>query len=149
MLFFFNDTATTEIYTLSLHDALPIFREIFFARTKAVHGASQVVTTVTYALDLTDFTQHGAHFLLRIVAQMGVTYLVEILGYLYFHVVADTLVLLYTAVELAKGLTLFRVEQLHYHAKHALNTLAKRAYLLLSLEHRELRSLHDTHLDEA
>src|SRR5438876_11119388 len=26
MFFFFNATATTEIYTLSLHDALPIFR---------------------------------------------------------------------------------------------------------------------------
>src|SRR3712207_9385965 len=26
-VFFFNDTATTEIYTLSLHDALPIFQE--------------------------------------------------------------------------------------------------------------------------
>src|SRR3990172_6888714 len=25
LLFFFNDTATTEIYPLSLHDALPIF----------------------------------------------------------------------------------------------------------------------------
>src|SRR5687767_12110334 len=25
LFFFFNDTATTEIYTLSLHDALPIF----------------------------------------------------------------------------------------------------------------------------
>src|SRR2546426_5271293 len=25
--FFFNDTATTEIYTLSLHDALPILRK--------------------------------------------------------------------------------------------------------------------------
>src|SRR3712207_8563593 len=25
MFFFFNDTATTEIYTLSLHDALPIW----------------------------------------------------------------------------------------------------------------------------
>src|SRR3712207_7026756 len=25
-IFFFNDTATTEIYTLSLHDALPILR---------------------------------------------------------------------------------------------------------------------------
>src|SRR3712207_8820464 len=25
LLLFFNDTATTEIYTLSLHDALPIF----------------------------------------------------------------------------------------------------------------------------
>src|SRR3712207_7152925 len=26
--FFFNDTATTEIYTLSLHDALPIYRRL-------------------------------------------------------------------------------------------------------------------------
>src|SRR2546429_3536051 len=26
--FFFNDTATTEIYTLSLHDALPIFARV-------------------------------------------------------------------------------------------------------------------------
>src|SRR3712207_8210122 len=25
IFFFFNDTATTEIYTLSLHDALPIY----------------------------------------------------------------------------------------------------------------------------
>src|SRR3712207_8204516 len=29
LLFFFNDTATTEIYTLSLHDALPIFPRAF------------------------------------------------------------------------------------------------------------------------
>src|SRR2546427_927116 len=29
--FFFNDTATTEIYTLSLHDALPIFAIRLFA----------------------------------------------------------------------------------------------------------------------
>src|SRR5689334_25098380 len=28
--FFFNDTATTEIYTLSLHDALPIYEVITF-----------------------------------------------------------------------------------------------------------------------
>src|SRR2546428_5881594 len=27
IFFFFNDTATTEIYTLSLHDALPIWME--------------------------------------------------------------------------------------------------------------------------
>src|SRR5471030_3436720 len=27
--FFFNDTATTEIYTLSLHDALPILPDLF------------------------------------------------------------------------------------------------------------------------
>src|SRR5258708_20442549 len=29
LFFFFNDTATTEIYTLSLHDALPICAESF------------------------------------------------------------------------------------------------------------------------
>src|SRR2546430_17198728 len=29
--FFFNDTATTEIYTLSLHDALPISSEVGIA----------------------------------------------------------------------------------------------------------------------
>src|SRR3712207_7767725 len=28
LFFFFNDTATTEIYTLSLHDALPIFYDL-------------------------------------------------------------------------------------------------------------------------
>src|SRR5438132_5117936 len=27
LFFFFNDTATTEIYTLSLHDALPIYAQ--------------------------------------------------------------------------------------------------------------------------
>src|SRR3712207_8158291 len=28
IFFFFNDTATTEIYTLSLHDALPIYKDV-------------------------------------------------------------------------------------------------------------------------
>src|SRR3712207_9141384 len=29
IFFFFNDTATTEIYTLSLHDALPIYKDVY------------------------------------------------------------------------------------------------------------------------
>src|SRR2546422_4167871 len=36
--FFFNDTATTEIYTLSLHDALPISRARWMAPR---HGESR------------------------------------------------------------------------------------------------------------
>ena len=32
VFFFFNDTATTEIYTLSLHDALPIYSYMYQAR---------------------------------------------------------------------------------------------------------------------
>src|SRR2546430_10298361 len=34
IFFFFNDTATTEIYTLSLHDALPICRLTFERRPR-------------------------------------------------------------------------------------------------------------------
>src|SRR5216684_4733595 len=37
--FFFKDTATTDIYTLSLHDALPIFSAIATARTSALLAA--------------------------------------------------------------------------------------------------------------
>src|SRR2546430_5755924 len=37
-VFFFNDTATTEIYTLSLHDALPISPRAWRARCPACPG---------------------------------------------------------------------------------------------------------------
>src|SRR2546422_6425196 len=39
--FFFNDTATTEIYTLSLHDALPISLIEFAERH---HGDAEIVS---------------------------------------------------------------------------------------------------------
>src|SRR5258707_9720656 len=40
--FFFNDTATTEIYTLSLHDALPISRRYSsFASVQLRSGSRQ------------------------------------------------------------------------------------------------------------
>src|SRR5579871_5347496 len=38
LFFFFNDTATTEIYTLSLHDALPIYS--FLSRDTRITGGS-------------------------------------------------------------------------------------------------------------
>src|ERR1039457_2834665 len=38
VLFFFNDTATTEIYTLSLHDALPIYPALRAVDGAFVHG---------------------------------------------------------------------------------------------------------------
>src|SRR6476660_5604786 len=36
--FFFNDTATTEIYTLSLHDALPVFGMPWFPRPASAYA---------------------------------------------------------------------------------------------------------------
>src|SRR3712207_9521840 len=51
---FFNDTATTEIYTLSLHDALPIFwgfRWLVRAATAifAVGGLLMILMPVAFA----------------------------------------------------------------------------------------------------
>src|SRR6266480_7032378 len=37
LCFFFNDTATTEIYTLSLHDALPIFGAVSLSGAPLCH----------------------------------------------------------------------------------------------------------------
>src|SRR5688572_32077505 len=47
--FFFNDTATTEIYTLSLHDALPIFGSFFqrVGRSSTSAGFSESLPTAT------------------------------------------------------------------------------------------------------
>src|SRR2546430_17014237 len=42
LFFFFNDTATTEIYTLSLHDALPIFFALGRLRNKRQELATSV-----------------------------------------------------------------------------------------------------------
>src|SRR6266511_314897 len=44
LFFFFNDTATTEIYTLSLHDALPIW-------FRAKYGANGVNAFLSYITD--------------------------------------------------------------------------------------------------
>src|SRR3712207_9028174 len=41
MFFFFNDTATTEIYTLSLHDALPIYRNQRECRAQSLEKPAQ------------------------------------------------------------------------------------------------------------
>src|SRR5436309_14987497 len=38
LFFFFNDTATTEIYTLSLHDALPILFPCFSPADKILRS---------------------------------------------------------------------------------------------------------------
>src|SRR2546428_10274989 len=49
LFFFFNDTATTEIYTLSLHDALPILYESLglHARVRVHRGYGYVSISVT------------------------------------------------------------------------------------------------------
>src|SRR5258708_21352207 len=49
--FFFNDTATTEIYTLSLHDALPISAAAEF-RVRQHAGQKRAIGGYAYDLDV-------------------------------------------------------------------------------------------------
>src|SRR2546425_10022218 len=65
--FFFNDTATTEIYTLSLHDALPIYSSItppaYVASLVALaraRGVKLQVGTTNGGNDGSVFTDYGA-----------------------------------------------------------------------------------------
>src|SRR5215470_19114477 len=46
MVFFFNDPETTEIYTLSLHDALPILRRIWTGSTPGAYTSAPSTRTV-------------------------------------------------------------------------------------------------------
>src|SRR6266403_525299 len=50
IFFFFNDTATTEIYTLSLHDALPISISGYHMREKGCSAVQEVAFTLANAI---------------------------------------------------------------------------------------------------
>src|SRR2546427_4203533 len=49
--FFFNDTATTEIYTLSLHDALPILILRKPPRSEIVEAAARIDALITERME--------------------------------------------------------------------------------------------------
>src|SRR2546425_2690717 len=53
MFFFFNDTATTEIYTLSLHDALPIcIAGVDSMSSVSAQGLTQITLQFSLARDI-------------------------------------------------------------------------------------------------
>src|SRR3712207_7837947 len=62
--FFFNDTATTEIYTLSLHDALPIYK----ADQEVGAERERAGLRVRHVAELAD---HLEHALPRLVVEQG------------------------------------------------------------------------------
>src|SRR5258708_28266518 len=73
LFFFFNDTATTEIYTLSLHDALPIFIESLTARIGlAAEDADKVIFLVAHHLRSEEHTselQSPDHIVCRLLLE--------------------------------------------------------------------------------
>ena len=59
--FFFNDTATTEIYTLSLHDALPILRAYSSSRI-TMQVPEKMADQQTYSMALFRSAIHPEFF---------------------------------------------------------------------------------------
>src|SRR5947209_10823002 len=60
MLFFFlHDTATTETYTLSLHDALPISKKLFRIRMSRNFGMKMLTMTNLSTECLIQLTKHS------------------------------------------------------------------------------------------
>src|SRR2546422_2348224 len=56
-IFFFNDTATTEIYTLSLHDALPISTTLPVVSGSPATGAGTTSPSTPWAIDCSSRTR--------------------------------------------------------------------------------------------
>ena len=73
--FFFNDTATTEIYTLSLHDALPISMLLIYNASKGIavynlEGESR--DTGAQSLDApTDFSGDNVEAFMAFISEDG------------------------------------------------------------------------------
>src|SRR3954451_8019499 len=76
LFFFFNDTATTEIYTLSLHDALPISR-LCRSRTPpcpAVSWPNGTRTTARRSEEHTSELQSRPHLVCRLLLEKKPTF---------------------------------------------------------------------------
>src|SRR5258705_2298873 len=84
LLFFFNDTATTEIYTLSLHDALPICSASLTQRMQAwPPGPSTVPPTCVHQdRDRKSTRLNSSH--------LGISYAVFCLKKKYLHSISIT-----------------------------------------------------------
>src|SRR5215208_5515187 len=68
VIFFFNDTATTEIYTLSLHDALPIWTPFASIRADAIDAS------ISNQPGVSNFLPVGDTQALRVMPTVGLEY---------------------------------------------------------------------------
>src|SRR3712207_6928760 len=66
IFFFFNDTATTEIYTLSLHDALPIFLNLAFIAVFYLLGVEVLGAVAAYVLSMVFGAVLSLYYLKRV-----------------------------------------------------------------------------------
>src|SRR5215203_6574697 len=84
--FFFNDTATTEIYTLSLHDALPIWRGLSMPMPGRETMAAAAFTALIIAATTLNYTFKGVSVLyMLLLMRAGVLVLSPLLDALHWR----------------------------------------------------------------
>src|SRR5476649_506523 len=69
LFFFFNDTATTEIYTLSLHDALPIYRRVLRRDGRRRAGQPDAVPRIVRSEEHTSELQSHSDLVCRLLLE--------------------------------------------------------------------------------
>src|SRR5437870_10839278 len=69
LFFFFNDTATTEIYTLSLHDALPICNHGSPGRAAVPAGVTGIRMEIMRSEEHTSELQSRGHLVCRLLLE--------------------------------------------------------------------------------
>src|SRR5574344_1873684 len=123
--------------------------EFFFAFQSSVDSTCHIVTTVADTFYLGYLTEHGTYLRLRFNTQVGITHVIQIIGYLYLHIITDVLVFLDTGEEFYESGLVFDLKQFTYKNEHTLDTLTEVGYFFLCLQYRQLRGLHKTTSDEA
>src|SRR5689334_23422404 len=83
--FFFNATATTEIYTLSLHDALPIYAQHRYQRQPDRHRRLRPHRAVRRSEEHTSELQSQFHLVCRLLLEKKKQHTVEICVHLQHY----------------------------------------------------------------
>ena len=79
---------------------------------------------------------------------MLITYLFQEIGYLYFHIVGDGLVVLDACILAFKLFLVLLVNQRTHHSKHTMHAFCEMHDFLLCLEHRNFWCLYHTAADK-
>ena len=125
-----------------------VFGEVDTSRAFVVDGTGQIIAAVADTLYLSHFTKHLLNLQLTFRTQASFRYLIQVIGYLYLHVVTDIFILLYPAEQLVEVVLILGMQQIPYHPEHTLDTFGKKIDFLSGLQDRKFSCRQQTSIDE-
>ena len=121
-----------------------LFGKVLICLAFPVDGACQIITAVSDAFNFRYFAQHGTYLQLTFRTQTTFGYLIQVVGYFQFHVVADVLVFLYPAKQFVEVIILVGMQQVLHHPEHTMRTFGKQVNFFACLQDRKFRSRKHT-----